>query len=169
VDIKAFTEEFYKEVTSAKLAPVLESSKVARKLGMHIEVINLIIPTKNDSPDETRELSKWVYENLGADTPIHFTRFHPQYKTTDLPPTPVETLERAHEIATEEGLRYVYIGNVYGHRYEHTYCPNCGKMIIKRDGFSVSEHNITPQKTCSYCGENIPIVGDSMVEDSRWD
>jgi pyruvate formate lyase activating enzyme len=160
VDIKAFTEEFYREVTGAKLAPVLESAKLAKELGMHVEVINLIIPTKNDSPDEIRDLSKWVHDNLGPDIPLHFTRFHPDYKTLDLPPTPVKTLEMAHEIATEEGMRFVYIGNVYGHKYENTYCPKCGELLIKRDGFAIVDYKITPQKKCSYCGENIPIVGE---------
>ena len=168
VDIKAFTEEFYREVASAKLAPVLESSKLARKLGMHIEVINLVIPTKNDSPDELRELSKWVYENLEADTPIHFTRFHPQYKIRDLPPTPVKTLEMAHEIAKDEGMKYVYIGNVYGHKYENTYCPSCGEMLIKRDGFAIVDYWITPAKTCPKCGEKILIVGEYTGSEPPW-
>lgn len=160
VDIKAFTEEFYKETVGAKLAPVLESAKLAKELGMHVEVINLIIPTLNDSEDELRQLSTWVYENLGADTPIHFTRFQPHYKMKHLPPTPVGTLEMAHGIALDEGLKYVYIGNVFGHQYESTYCPSCGELLIKRGLFDVSEYNMTPEHKCRNCGESINIYGE---------
>ncbi|NPE30670.1 AmmeMemoRadiSam system radical SAM enzyme [Methanococcoides sp. SA1] len=167
VDIKAFTEEFYRKVVNAKLTPVLESTKLAKELGMHIEVIYLIVPTKNDSPDEIRDLSKWVHDNLGPDTPIHFTRFHPEYKTLDLSATPVKTLEVAHEIATEEGMRFVYIGNVYGHKYGNTYCPKCKELLIKRDGSTIVDYKITPLKKCSYCGEKIPIMGD--YTESRYD
>ncbi|MEA1984046.1 MAG: AmmeMemoRadiSam system radical SAM enzyme [Euryarchaeota archaeon] len=160
VDIKAFTEDFYKEVASARLAPVLESAKLARELGMHVEVINLIIPTKNDSPDELRQLVQWVRDNLGKDTPVHFTRFHPFYHMQDLPSTPVKTLEQAHDIAKEEGVRYVYIGNVPGHQYENTFCPACGELLVRRGVFDVQEYNITPDNKCKYCGESIPIVGE---------
>lgn len=159
VDIKAFTEEFYKDVCSAKLAPVLESTKLAKELGMHVEVINLVIPTRNDSADEIRQLSKWVHDNLGADTPLHFSRFHPHYKMQDIPSTPVKTIEMAHDIAKEEGLQYVYIGNVFGHEYESTYCHVCGELLIKRGLFDVGEYNITHEGTCPDCGEKIPIVG----------
>ncbi len=160
VDIKAFTDEFYREVCSAKLAPVLETTLLAKKLGIHVEVVNLIIPTHNDSSDEVRELSRWVYKNLGKDTPLHFTCFYPQYKMKDLPRTPVETLERAHSIAVEEGMRFVYVGNVAGHPYENTYCPECGTLLIDRSFMEVQEYNITPEKTCPKCGEHIPIFGE---------
>lgn len=159
VDIKAFTEDFYRDVTSAKLAPVLESAKLARKLGMHVEVVNLLIPTKNDSSQEIRDMVKWIYENLGADTPLHFTRFYPQYHMSEIDPTPIQKLEEAHKIATEEGMRFVYLGNVpTGHGYENTYCPKCGKLLIKRSAFSVLEYYITPKGACPKCGENIPVV-----------
>ncbi|MDD4497726.1 MAG: AmmeMemoRadiSam system radical SAM enzyme [Methanosarcinaceae archaeon] len=160
IDIKAFTEKFYREVASAKLAPVLESSILAKELGIHLEITNLVIPTHNDAPDELRELSRWVYKNLGPDTPLHFTRFHPQYRMQELPPTPIETLELAHKIATEEGLNYVYVGNVIGHEYDSTFCPNCGKRLIRRGLFEVEEYEITPDKTCPKCGEKIPITGE---------
>ncbi|MDK2892803.1 MAG: pyruvate formate lyase activating enzyme [Methanohalophilus sp.] len=167
VDIKAFTEEFYHEVASAKLHPVLDSAKLARELGMHVEVVNLVIPTLNDSRGELEMLSKWVYEKLGENTPIHFTRFHPYYKLQNLPSTPVETLEMAHEIATEVGLKFVYIGNVFGHIYENTFCPNCKSLLIKRGGFDVEENHITSDKKCEYCGEPIPIFGNSGSPSSR--
>ncbi|HII01453.1 TPA: AmmeMemoRadiSam system radical SAM enzyme [Methanosarcinaceae archaeon] len=160
IDIKAFTEKFYHDVVSAKLAPVLESSVLAKKLGIHVEITNLVIPTHNDSPDELRELSRWVYKNLGPDTPLHFTRFHPQYQMRDLSPTPVETLETAYKIAREEGMNYVYVGNVFEHKYDNTYCPNCGKMLIQRGLFEIEKYEITPEKTCPKCGEKIPITGE---------
>ena len=162
VDIKAFSEEFYKNVCSAKLAPVLESAKLARELGMHVEVINLVIPKLNDSPDEIRKLSKWVHDNLGEDTPLHFTRFQPHYKMQDLPQTPVATLEAAYRIAREEGMRFVYLGNVFGHEYESTFCPKCGELLIKRGYFEVGKYNITPENKCLNCGEPIPIAGKVM-------
>jgi len=162
VDIKAFTEEFYKDVCSAKLAPVLESAVLAKELGMHVEVINLVIPTLNDSADEIQQLCKWVHDNLGASTPIHFTRFHPHYKMQDLPATPVKTLEMAHDIAKDVGLQYVYVGNVFGHKYESTFCHACGNLLIKRGLFNVEEYNITQDKMCQDCGEVIPIVGKYM-------
>jgi len=160
VDIKAFTEKFYHEITSAKLQPVLESAKLALELGMHVEVVYLVIPTLNDSREELADVSKWVYENLGENTPVHFTRFHPYYRLQNLPSTPVETLEMAHEIAMEAGLKFVYIGNVFGHTFENTFCPSCGKMLIKRGGFDVNEYHITAEKKCEYCGESIPTFGE---------
>jgi pyruvate formate lyase activating enzyme len=160
VDIKGFSDEFYRDVCSAKLAPVLEATRLAKKLGIHVEVVNLIIPTRNDSPEEIRELSRWVYENLGRDTPLHFNRFHPHYKMKDLLPTPVNTLDRARSIAIEEGMRFVYVGNVPGHPYENTYCPECGSLLIARGFFEVQEYNISPDKTCPRCGESIPLTGE---------
>lgn len=160
IDIKAFNEKFYHDVASAKLAPVLEASALAKELGIHVEITTLIIPGVNDSLDELRELSKWVYNNLGPDTPLHFTRFHPQYKMQDLAPTPVKTMEEACKIATEEGIKYVYMGNVPGSDRNNTFCPNCGKMLISRGYFDIEKYEITPEKTCPVCGENIPIVGE---------
>ncbi len=159
VDIKAFTEEFYKRVASAKLGPVLTSAKLARKLGMHVEVVNLVIPDHNDSAEEIRNMVRWIYDNLGADTPLHFTRFHPQYRMSDISPTPMRKLEEAHRIATEEGMRFVYVGNVPGHEHENTYCPKCGTLLIKRNVFSLLKYSITAKGTCPKCGEFIPVVG----------
>ncbi|SFM21050.1 pyruvate formate lyase activating enzyme [Methanolobus profundi] len=158
VDIKAFTEKFYHDIAGAKLAPVLESAKLARELGMHVEVINLIIPTLNDSPDEIREMCVWIRENLGRETPVHFTRFHPYYKLQNLPSTPLVTLERAYDIAREEDLQYVYVGNVPGTEYENTFCPQCGELLIKRGMFSVELNRMTDERTCPRCGRQIAIV-----------
>lgn len=160
VDIKAFTEEFYRDITSAKLAPVLESAKLAKELGMHVEVINLVIPTLNDSENEIREMSKWIYENLGADTPVHFTRFHPYYKLQNIRSTPVETLEMAYSIAKEEGIKYVYIGNVPGNGHEDTFCPECGELLIKRGMFGLESYKLTDKRACPRCGASVNVVSD---------
>ncbi len=156
VDIKSFSEDFYRKICGAKLAPVLESTKLAKELGMHIETITLLIPAKNDSKEEITGIVRWVHDNLGEDTPMHFTRFHPTYKMKDLYSTPLETLEMAYEIAKKEGMRFVYLGNVAGHRYENTYCPKCNALLIVRTGFSASAVRIRDGK-CPECGEGIPI------------
>ncbi len=158
VDIKSFSDDFYRKICGARLAPVLESTKLAKELGMHIETITLIIPTKNDSSEELTQIVKWVHDNLGVDTPMHFTRFHPMYKMDDLYSTPVETLEMAYDIAKIEGMRFVYTGNVPGHKYENTYCPKCNALRLDRAGFRVSALRIKDGK-CPECGESIPIVG----------
>jgi len=157
VDIKAFRDKFYKEVCSAKLAPVLRSAKLARELGMHVEVVNLIIPTLNDSLEEIRELVQWVHDNLGDYTPLHFTRFYPYYKLDKLPPTPLRTLETAYNIAKEEAMKYVYVGNVPGTEKDNTYCPNCGKLLIRRHGFDVTYDGLTSDNRCPKCNAEIEI------------
>jgi pyruvate formate lyase activating enzyme len=157
VDIKSFSEDFYKKICGARLAPVLESTALARELGMHIETVTLLIPTKNDSIEEITRIVRWVHDNLGVDTPMHFTRFHPMHKMEDMYPTPVETLERAYDIAKKEGMRFVYTGNVPGHKYENTYCPGCNNLLIERRGFGVGAVMIRNGK-CPECGERIPVV-----------
>jgi len=158
VDIKSFSDEFYKKVCGARLAPVLESTKLAKELGMHVETITLVIPGRNDSKEELTQISRWVRENLGEDTPMHFTRFHPMHKMDHVAPTPLSTLEMAHGIAKKEGMRFVYLGNVAGHKYENTYCPRCDSLLIDRAGFRVGEVRVKDGK-CARCGEGIPIVG----------
>jgi len=160
VDIKAFRDEFYRETCRAHLQPVLDSSVVARELGMHIEVINLVIPGKNDDPKETRNLIEWVHDNLGSKTPVHFTRFYPMYKMKDVSPTPVATLERAWQMAKDAGMEYPYVGNVAGHKYENTYCPRCGTLLIDRSGFQIVRNIITGDKKCPDCGYGITVVLD---------
>jgi pyruvate formate lyase activating enzyme len=162
VDIKAFSEKFYHDVASAKLAPVLEATALAKQLGIHVEITTLIIPGANDSHDELRQLSRWVYENLGPETPLHFTRFHPQYQMQNLYPTPVKTMQEACKIATEEGLKYVYMGNVPGSDRNNTFCPICENLLISRGFFDIEKYNITPEKTCPKCGEHIPIIGEYL-------
>lgn len=157
VDLKSFSDSFYKTICGGRLQPVLDSSVKARELGMHIETVTLVIPGINDSPEEMEAMISWVIENLGADTPMHFTRFHPDYRMTDRGPTPVETLERIYEQARELGLSYPYIGNVPGHRYENTYCPSCGNLLISRTGFMMKTEDLDGDR-CVRCGAIIPLV-----------
>jgi pyruvate formate lyase activating enzyme len=157
VDIKSFSDEFYRKVCGARLAPVLESTKLAKELGMHVETITLVIPGRNDSKEELTQIVKWVKEKLGEDTPMHFTRFHPMHKMDHVAPTPLSTLEMAHGIAKNEGVRFVYLGNVGVHKYENTFCPRCDSLLIDRAGFSVGEVRMKDGK-CTRCGEGIAVV-----------
>ena len=155
VDLKGFTENFYHELCNGELAPVLETLKTLKKEKVHLEITNLVIPTKNDDLSVVREMCLWIKRELGADTPIHFSRFYPLYKLKSLPPTPVSTLEKAREAALSAGLEYVYIGNIPGHAAENTFCPKCKKMIIQRTGYMVGEVNLKDGK-CRYCGKPLP-------------
>jgi len=157
VDLKGFTEEFYRKESSAELWPVLRTLKVIKEEGVHLEIVNLVIPTLNDSTRDIRMMCEWIAENLAIDVPLHFTRFFPQYKLTHLPPTPIKTLEKAREIAFEVGLKYIYIGNVPGHEANSTYCPKCGRMLIHRTHYMVIKNN-TEVGRCKFCGERIPGV-----------
>lgn len=129
------------------------------KTRIHVEITDLIVPEIGDSLEAARRLCRWVYENLGPDTPIHFLRFHPDYKLMHLPHTPVETLERHWEIAREEGLRYAYVGNVPGHPYEDTRCPGCGAVVVKRHGFDILDWRLSEDNRCVECGYKIAIIG----------
>jgi pyruvate formate lyase activating enzyme len=153
VDVKAFTEEFYKKVCGARLAPVLESVEYMKKLGIWVEITTLVIPTQNDSEDELRQIAKWVYKT-DKRMPWHISAFYPTYKMNNLPRTPVSILDRAREIGFEEGLRYVYTGNVPGDPGESTYCYNCRERIIHRFGFTVEE-NLTKGSKCPHCEAEI--------------
>ncbi len=156
IDLKGFDNNFYKNVCNAKLKPVLESIKQVAKSTTHLEIVNLVVPTLNDSQKMLTELCKWVFGELGPDVPVHFTRFHPDYQMRNLPPTPIATLELAYEIAKQEGLHYPYIGNFPGHSGNHTYCPKCKKVVISRTGFFVMTKKIKNGR-CTYC--NNPISG----------
>jgi len=150
VDLKAFSEEFYKKICRGQLKPVLRAIEVIKSSNVWLELVVLIVPGLNDSPDEIRQMCNWIKANLGKDVPIHFSRFIPMYKLRNLPPTPVKTLERCHEIAKEVGLRYVYIGNVFGHPAESTYCPNCGSIVIQRLGYKTSASGLKDGR-CAKC------------------
>jgi len=154
IDLKGFTERYYEEMCGATLQPVLNTLKILKEEGIWLEIVNLIQPTKNDDPEIIEEMCKWIKKNLGPDVPISFSRFYPMYHLKNLPPTPVETLEKAREIALKCGLHYAYVGNVGGHPGEDTYCPKCGKKLIDRAGYQILENNIVKGK-CKFCGTEI--------------
>lgn len=154
IDLKGFEESFYEDVCGSTLAPVLEACKVVKNSGVHFEIVNLVVPTLNDDTTKIRSMCQWIKDSLGANIPLHFSRFFPQYKLQNLPPTPITTLEQAVKIAKQVGLKYVYIGNVPGHKHDNTYCPNCHKLLIQRQGYSIIENNILDGK-CKFCGTKI--------------
>jgi pyruvate formate lyase activating enzyme len=155
VDLKAFSEKFYKEVVNGELKPVLNALATIRKQGAWNEIVYLVIPTLNDSDAEFKALAQWVKAELGPDVPLHFSRFHPEYLLKNLPPTPVPTLERAKAICDAEGLHYVYIGNVPGHPAESTYCPKCRRAVVERAGYTVKAMHLNRGK-CQNCRQPIP-------------
>jgi pyruvate formate lyase activating enzyme len=150
VDLKSFDDGFYKKYCGGRLQPVLDSLKKMKDLGIWVEVTTLIIPTLNDSDAELSAIARFVH-SLGNETPWHISRFHPQYKMTGIQPTPLSTLQRAKQIGTDAGLKYVYTGNIPGDEGENTYCSNCGNLIIGRYGFRVDRLNLKGSK-CSKCG-----------------
>lgn len=154
IDLKGFSEDFYRRVCGASLKPVLRSIKQVAKSGVHLEIVNLVVPTLNDSEIMLEKLSEWIAGEIGPDVPVHFTRFHPDYRLLNLPPTPVATLERARDIALKHGIHFPFVGNVPGHPGNNTYCPSCGKVVVERTGFFVSEIHIGNDK-CEYCGTRI--------------
>lgn len=156
IDLKSFSDKFYDEICGgAELKVVLNTLKLLKKENKYFEIVNLIIPTLNDSSDEIKKMCEWIKENLGENVPLHFSRFFPNYKLTYIEATPIGTLENAYKIAKEVGLNYVYIGNVPGHKYNSTFCSKCKKMLIRRVHFSVLENNIENGK-CSFCKNEIP-------------
>ncbi|NVL93633.1 MAG: radical SAM protein, partial [Desulfobacterales bacterium] len=155
IDLKGFTETFYRELSNGELAPVLETLKTLKQEKIHVEITNLMIPTKNDEMSVVREMCLWVKRELGADTPVHFSRFYPLHKLKRLPTTPVSTLEEARAVALSCGLEYVYIAKVPGHEGWNTFCPRCKKMIIQRTGYMIGEMHLKKGK-CGYCGKPIP-------------
>jgi pyruvate formate lyase activating enzyme len=155
VDLKAFSQDFYASYVRGKLEPVLEAIKIISKSKVWMEIVYLVIPTLNDSPQEIRGVSQWLRKEVGPDVPLHFSRFHPMYLVKNLPSTPISTLERAHKIAKDEGLNYVYIGNVPGHRAESTYCPKCGKVVIDRKGYRIERIELEDNR-CKNCNTPIP-------------
>ena len=154
VDLKAFTDKYYKELCGARLKHVQKTLKRMKALGIFIEVTTLIVPGLNDDTAELQNLAGFIANDLGTETPWHISRFHPTYKLTDRPPTPVKTLTRAREIGLEAGLKYVYTGNVPGNSGENTYCYSCGEMVIERWGFQVSALRIKDGQ-CAVCGGEV--------------
>jgi len=158
VDLKAFSGDFYWNMCSARLAPVMETLRQMKTLDVFVEVTTLLIPGLNDDPSELKELAGFIVNALGSETPWHVSRFHPCYRLTDRPPTPVATLLNARNIGLDAGLKYVYTGNVPGESSECTYCYHCGSRLINRRGFFVSENRIR-RNQCPDCGAIIHGVG----------
>ena len=157
IDLKGFREDFYRDVCGAELKPVLRSLRQVAASRVHLEIVNLVVPTLNDSARDLTEMSKWIAGELGPDVPVHFTRFHPDYQLRHLPATPVATLERAREIGMAQGLRFAYVGNLPGHPGNHTLCPGCGAKVIERDGMFVTAVRLRDGR-CAGCGRAIPGV-----------
>jgi pyruvate formate lyase activating enzyme len=130
-----------------------------KKEGIFIEVTNLVVPRYGDSVDDLKKLASWVVNNLGPETPFHLLRFYPNFMMMDVPPTPISTLERLAKVAKAEGLHYVYIGNVPGHPLEHTYCPKCGELVIRRYGFEIVEWSLKEGNRCPKFGHKLNIIG----------
>jgi pyruvate formate lyase activating enzyme len=181
VDLKGFSEEFYKKMGAlAELDPVLETIKTVKKEGVWLEITNLIIPGMNDDPGQIRKMCEWIKENVGDEAPLHFSRFMPSFQLQNLPPTPMSKLEEAYRIAKGVGLKYVYIGNAPGRPQENTHCPACGKMLVSRIGYEILENNIEPDRAkprtvppeggtgarvkdgkCRFCGYKIAGIWES--------
>jgi pyruvate formate lyase activating enzyme len=155
VDLKAFSPDFYKTYVRGDLKPVLETIKTVVKSGRWLELVYLVIPTLNDGLDDIRRMSRWILQEVGPDVPLHFSRFSPMYLIKNLPPTPLETLEAAHRAASDEGLHYVYIGNVPGHDAENTRCPQCGSIVIERYAYRIQAKNLDKGR-CKNCRRPIP-------------
>ncbi len=158
VDLKSFSESFYKDLCDGRLKPVLKNLEKMKKMGWWVEVTTLIIPAHNDDEKELKEIAQFIFKNLGAETPWHISRFHPAYHLLTPPVTPYETLKRAFEIGKETGLKYVYIGNVPGIDEQNTYCPKCGELLIEREFFSTRIRGLKDGK-CFKCNTQIEGIG----------
>lgn len=153
--------EFYRKfIGIPSVDPIYKSTKEMKRNGIHIEITDLVVPKTGDVVEKIRRLAEWIRDNLGKDTPFHVLRFHPHYQMTDRPSTPISLLEKGCEAAKETGLNYVYMGNFPGHRYENTYCPNCGELLIKRYSFEITRWRLTKDMRCPACGQKIPIKGE---------
>ena len=161
VDFKGgANKEFYRKYMFVPdPSPIFETLLAMKEKGWWIEITNLVVPKVGDREEDVRKLARWIVENLGDEVPFHLLRFHPDYKMMDFPHTPVETLERLAKAAKEEGLKYVYIGNVWGHPLENTYCPRCGYPVVERYGFTITAWRLTADNRCPRCGYKINIVG----------
>ncbi len=150
IDLKAFDDSFYASVASGSLQPVKQTLQVLKEEEKYFEIVNLVVPTLNDDMDQIREMCTWIAGTLGSQVPVHFSRFSPSYRLTDLPSTPIDTLEKAAETGFECGLEYIYLGNVPGHDRNNTYCPQCSEQLIRRSGFAILSNKVQDGK-CSYC------------------
>lgn len=168
VDVKGFSADFYRRLAHARdwKAVLRAAERAGGHWGMHVEVVTNVIPGWNDEPRVLRSIARWIFSELGPETPWHVTRFVPHLKLSHLDPTPVRTLERGREIGGEEGLRFVYLGNVPGHPAQNTYCPHCGERVISRYGMGVDELRLDGNR-CARCGSPLPITGPARVTAGR--
>lgn len=155
IDFKSFDDRIYESLNGGTLQPVLDTFKTLHREGVWFEIATLVVPTYVDDPEMIKKMCGWILDELGPDYPLHFLRFFPQYKLTRLPPTPIPTLEQFRNLALKEGLHYVYVGNIPGHEGCHTYCHNCGKILIERRGYLLSQLNIENAR-CKFCNASIP-------------
>ena len=155
VNLKSLSDDIYRKLNGGRLQPVLNTFKTLHEQGVHFEMTNLVVPGYVDDDDMVKEMCQWILTNLGPDYPLHFLRFFPRYKLNRIPPTPVSTLERLRKLAIQEGIRYVYLGNVPNHEGTHTYCHNCKKLLIKRQGYFIPRYNLVGNQ-CKYCNTVIP-------------
>ncbi|MFH1515557.1 MAG: AmmeMemoRadiSam system radical SAM enzyme, partial [bacterium] len=162
--LKGYDESFYRDVVGTRLNKILDILVFAKELGCHLEVVNLVVPTYNDDPVMIENMSKWIVSELGDDTPLHFLRFYPKFKLSNLPPTPISTLEIARKISMENGVKYSYIGNAPGHEGNSTYCPSCKQVVIGRIGFRITQNNIHNGK-CKFCSTTIQGILDRIKLD----
>ena len=167
VDLKGFTEEFYRKLCAGSLAPVLDTLVYLKhQTDVWFEITNLMIPGWNDSPAETAAMSRWIVERLGPDVPLHFTAFHPDWKMRDVPPTPPDTLSRARRIALDTGLRHVYTGNVHDREGGTTFCHGCGTALVVRDWYELLDWNLQDDGRCAECGTSC--AGRFEGSPGRW-
>jgi len=159
IDIKGDSETYEKYCGGADVEKIWRNAREAKKLGLHVEIVNLVVRDVNDDEETLRWVIEKHLKEVGAETPLHFTLYFPAYKFNN-PPTKVETLEKAYEMAKKAGVLYPYIGNVSGHRYENTYCPNCGERLIQRYEYYILQYKITKEKKCPKCATSIPITGE---------
>ncbi len=157
IDVKAFTDKFYRQISSARLEPVLSTCKLAKELGIHLELTYLLIPGLNDDAEELDGFCNWVVKELGTRVPIHFSRFHPDYKLTHVSHTPATTMEQALRAGVNAGLEHVYLGNMPHTRFENTYCPDCGALVVERVGHTTKIVGLDGNK-CKKCLNELPIV-----------
>jgi pyruvate formate lyase activating enzyme len=155
IDLKSMRDEFYRTNCEGALEPVLDTIELVKSQGVWLEIVYLVIPTLNDSEEEIRDLARWTREHVGADVPLHFSRFHPEYRLRNLPPTPYETLDRCYRTAKAEGLEYVYVGNVPDHPGTNTSCAKCGKLLIRRQTYRIAEDHVRDGR-CEFCSQSIP-------------
>jgi pyruvate formate lyase activating enzyme len=157
IDLKSIEDAIYRKLNGGYLKPVLRTLTTLHEQGIHFEIATLVIPGYVDDPEMLKQMCGWILNNLGPDYPLHFLRFFPKYKLDRLPPTPISTLIRFRELALAEGIHYVYVGNVPGHEGNHTYCHNCKKLLIERQGYSIPTYNLK-ENQCKFCNTSIPGV-----------